>query len=148
MKNFEMCPCGCGLPARGVAHVPVSDEVVPDGFQSWFRKDRAIKQVMDVTKSVRVFLENIENVEKVSMLQYARLMYIKHATRPGIADDYAAISSMDDVYRFLDKHDCPAVEDEPTLTMGDVEQALALGLVTEAQADEMRELLKDTKENK
>ena len=104
--------------------------------ERWNRKDAPRKQIQDVTESCRVFLENFD---KVSLLEWTRLLYVKHsATNPGIAADFAAISSIDDVYSFIDRYDNPVAP----LSLAELEEAFKMGLISQSTFEEMRGWLK------
>jgi hypothetical protein len=81
---------------------------VEDAITRWNRRDRPIKQVEDCTESLRSFLENFGTEDFVG---YARALYLKHSTRPGIAEDYAAISSSITLMNFLERWE--GVNDPP-----------------------------------
>ena len=74
----------------------------------WNRPDGPIKQVTDGMESLRVFLKN---AEQCSMLEWARLLYIKHATRDGIGAEFAAISSSITLTNFIEKYE--GIDDSP-----------------------------------
>ena len=102
----------------------------------WNRKDSPRKQIEDVTESLRAYLVH---ADEVSLLEFARILYTKHAVRPEIAKDYVAIKDHDSLCAFLYKYDNPVAP----LSLADLEAARALGLVTDEQANEVREWLKE-----
>jgi len=103
---------------------------VENEVSRWNCKDHPIKQVRDGMESLRVFLKN---AEQVSLLEYARLMYIKHSTRPGIAVEYAAINREASLFAFIERWE----NADAPLTLSQVEQAVVQGFVTEVQANEI-----------
>jgi hypothetical protein len=82
--------------------------VVENEVSRWNRPDPVRKRCADLIEQMRVFLKS---TEQVSMLEYARLMYIKHSTRPGIAEEYAAISSGITLMNFIEKYE--GIDDIP-----------------------------------
>jgi hypothetical protein len=66
------------------------------------------------------------------------------AKNPDIATEWMAASNGGEaaLYNFIEKWESGY---KPTLTLNDVERARELGLVTEAQAREVSQLLKDSK---
>jgi hypothetical protein len=82
---------------------------VENEVSRWNRPAPIRKQCEDLLEQMRTYLAH---VDEMSLLEWARAVYLRYATREGIAADYAAISSIDDIYRFLDRHDCPVVEDD------------------------------------
>lgn len=82
-------------------------------LERWNRPDHALKQVADVAESCRVFLENFGTEDIVG---YARMVYLRNATKnPELAKEYAALASMEDVYRFIDKCENGAPRDTESL---------------------------------
>jgi hypothetical protein len=80
--------------------------------ERWNRPDPVRKRCSDLMEKIRVYLKS---TEEVSMLDFVRLLYLKHAAKnPGIASDYAAINSEASLYAFISKYECP-VEDGDTM---------------------------------
>ena len=88
-------------------------------------------------ESLRVFLKN---AEQVSLLEYARMVYLQHSTRPGIAADFAAINNQDSLEAFFVKH-------ENFLSASDIAElearAAKTGLLTAEQLKEMQQSMKE-----
>jgi hypothetical protein len=76
--------------------------------ERWNRPDPVRKRCSDLMEQMRVFLKG---TEEVSMLEFARLLYVKHSTQPGIAEEYAAISSGITLMNFIEKYE--SVDDVP-----------------------------------
>jgi hypothetical protein len=74
----------------------------------WNRPDHALKQVADVTESCRVFLKDFGTED---MVGYARLLYLKFSTRPGIAAEFAAITNEASLFAFIDRWE--GIDDSP-----------------------------------
>jgi hypothetical protein len=68
--------------------------------ERWNRPDPVRKRCVDLLEKMRVFLKG---TEEVSLLEFARLLYIKHSTQPGIAEEYAAINSEASLYAFIER---------------------------------------------
>ena len=81
----------------------------------------------------------LENFDKTSLLGYARAIYLKHSTRPGIAADFAAINNEDSLEAFFVKH-------EYFLSASDIAElearAVKIGLIPAETLAEVRELMK------
>ena len=119
---------------KGTGVMTASEQAV---VERWNRKDQPIKQVTDGMESLRVFLKN---AEQVSLLEYARMVYLRYSTRPGIAADFAAINNQDSLEAFFVKH-------EYFLSASDIAElearAVKTGLLTAEQLKEMRQLMKE-----
>ena len=82
--------------------------VVESEVLRWNRPDPVRKRCSDLMEQMRVFLKG---TEEVSMLEFARLLYVKHSTQPGIAEEYAAISSGITLMNFIEKYE--SIDDVP-----------------------------------
>src|ERR1700734_1041319 len=77
--------------------------IVNDEVSRWNRPDPVKKRCMDLMAQMRVFLKG---TEEVSMLEFARLVYLRNAARnPEVAKEYAAISSNITLINFLEKYE-------------------------------------------
>jgi len=110
-----------------------------ESIARWNRKDAPRKQIQDVTESCRVFLKDFGTED---MVGYARLLYLKFSTRPGIAVEYAAINSEASLFAFIERWE----NADAPLTLSQVEQAVVQGFVTEVQANEIKQAMKEQRD--
>jgi hypothetical protein len=73
---------------------------VESAVSRWNRPDPVKKRCMDLLAQIRTYLAHVNETD---LIGFARLLYLKHSTRPGIAEDYAAISSNITLINFLEK---------------------------------------------
>jgi hypothetical protein len=74
----------------------------------WNRPDPVSKRCADLLEQIRTYLAHVNETDLVG---YARLLYLKHSTRSGIAAEYAAISSNLTLLNFIEKYE--GVNDPP-----------------------------------
>ncbi|HXM59450.1 MAG TPA: hypothetical protein VN950_01250 [Terriglobales bacterium] len=112
--------------------------IVEAAVSRWNRPDGVPKRCANLLETMRVFLENVDTV---SLTEYARLLYVKNAAKnPDIAKEFVAISSNVTLINFLQRWE--SIDERP-LDSAQLEQAVAQRLITEAQANEVRALLKE-----
>jgi len=105
----------------------------------WNRKDSVPKQCVDLLEQMRVFLKS---TQRVSLLEWARLLYIKHSAKNSeVGKEYAAIDSEVSLFAFIDHWEFP---DDSPLTLREVDQMAKDGLPPEL-IEQARELFKEKK---
>ena len=112
------------------------DVGVQSAVARWNRPDRPIKQVEDVTESCRVFLKDFGTED---MVGYARLLYLKFSTRPGIAAEFAAITNEASLFAFIDRWE--DITESP-LRSGNSTRWSRKDFLPAEQLDEVRQLIK------
>jgi hypothetical protein len=104
----------------------------------WNRPDPILKRCSDLMETMRTFLENVDTV---SLTEYARLLYVKNAAKnPDIAKEFVAISSNVTLIAFLEKYENNL--DTP-LDLEALEAAFKQGLISQSTFEEMRGWLKE-----
>jgi hypothetical protein len=104
----------------------------------WNRPDPVSKRCSDLMEQMRTFLENVDTV---SLTEYARLLYVKNAAKnPDIAKEFVAISSNVTLIAFLEKYENNL--DTP-LDLEALEAAFKQGLISQSTFEEMRGWLKE-----
>jgi hypothetical protein len=85
-------------------------------IERWNRPDPVKKRCMDLLAQIRTYLAHVNETD---LIGFARLLYLKHSTRPGIAEEYAAISSGITLMNFIEKYE--SINDVP-LDIAELEQ--------------------------
>ena len=104
--------------------------------ERWNRKDAPRKQIQDVTESCRVFLKDFGTED---MVGYARAVYLKFSTRPGIAEEFAAITNEASLFAFIDRWE--GITESP-LDIAELEQMVNERFLPAEQLEEVRQLIK------
>jgi hypothetical protein len=96
---------------------------VESAVSRWNRPNPILKRWSDLLEQMRVFLKG---TEEVSMLEFARLVYLRNAAKnPEVGKDYAAISSSITLMNFLERWE--GVNDPP-LDIAELERVEREGL--------------------
>jgi hypothetical protein len=96
---------------------------VESAVSRWNRPNSILKRCSDLLEQMRVFLKG---TEEVSMLEFARLVYLRNAAKnPEVGKDYAAISSNITLINFLEKYE--NIDDRP-LDIAELERVEREGL--------------------
>ena len=79
----------------------------------WNRPAPIRKQCEDLMEQIRTYLAHVNETDLVG---YSRMVYLRNAAKnPELAAEYAALASMEDVYRFIDKCENGAPRDTESL---------------------------------
>jgi hypothetical protein len=88
----------------------------------WNRPDPILKRCSDLMEQIRTYLAHVNETDLVG---YARLLYLKHSTRAGVAAEYAAISSGITLLNFIEKYESI---DDTLLDIAELERVEREGL--------------------
>lgn len=104
--------------------------------ERWNRPAPIRKQCEDLLEQMRTYLAGVDTV---SLTEYARLLYLKHSTRPGIGAEYAAIMNEASLFAFINRWE--NIPESP-LDIAELEQMVNERFLPAEQLEEVRQLIK------